>query len=139
MRELDVSLSHSGAPRRRDDGALRRRSLKPTPRRGGRHAAAYRIESQGVVIVSTTPATPPSAEALATFKANQRAGWAHFGPLAMFTTAPAARLVRFAGVKPGQRVLDVGCGTGVAAVTAARAGARVTGSDLTPELLALAH
>jgi SAM-dependent methyltransferase len=33
------------------------------------------------------------------------------------------------------RVLDVGCGTGVVAITAARRGARVTGLDLTPELL----
>jgi SAM-dependent methyltransferase len=46
--------------------------------------------------------------------------------------------VRFAGVKPGQAVLDVGCGTGVVAVTARRVGAKVTGLDLTPELLARA-
>jgi SAM-dependent methyltransferase len=32
-------------------------------------------------------------------------------------------------------VLDVGCGTGVVAVTSARLGARVTGLDLTPALL----
>ena len=32
-------------------------------------------------------------------------------------------------------MLDVACGTGVVAVTAARSGARVTGLDLTPELL----
>jgi SAM-dependent methyltransferase len=69
------------------------------------------------------------------FKAAQRAGWAHFGPLAVFTTQSAARLVRFARVKAAQRVLDVGSGTGVVAVTAARLGAEVTGSDLTPELL----
>jgi SAM-dependent methyltransferase len=73
------------------------------------------------------------------FKANQRAGWAHFGPLAAFTTPCAARLVRFAGVKSGQRVLDVGCGTGVVAITAARLGAKVTGADLTPELIAQAR
>ena len=72
------------------------------------------------------------------FKAAQRAGWASFGPLATYTTPPAARLVRFAGVKGGQRVLDVACGTGVVEVTAARLGARVTGADLTPELLAQA-
>src|SRR4249920_3674423 len=80
-----------------------------------------------------------TTDPLAKFKAMQREGWAHFGPLAAFTTPTAARLVRFAGVKPGQRVLDVGCGTGVVAITAARAGAKVTGADLTPELLELAR
>jgi 2-polyprenyl-3-methyl-5-hydroxy-6-metoxy-1,4-benzoquinol methylase len=33
------------------------------------------------------------------------------------------------------KVLDVACGTGNAALPAARAGARVTGLDLTPKLL----
>ena len=59
------------------------------------------------------------------FKAAQKAGWAHFAPLEMFTTAVAAKLVKHAKVHPGQRVLDVCCGTGVVAVTAARVGARV--------------
>ena len=76
-----------------------------------------------------------TSDPFAQFKANQREGWSHFGPLAVFTTPPAARLVRFAGITAGQRVLDVGSGTGVAAITAARLGATVTGSDLTPELL----
>jgi SAM-dependent methyltransferase len=44
-------------------------------------------------------------------------------------------LVKHANVRAGQDVLDVGCGTGVVAVTAARIGARVRGLDLTPELL----
>lgn len=74
-------------------------------------------------------------DALEKFKAVQKQGWAHFAPLESFTTPPAARLVRFAGVRAGQRVLDVACGTGVVAVTAARLGARVTGLDFTPELL----
>jgi SAM-dependent methyltransferase len=69
------------------------------------------------------------------FKAAQKLSWAHFAPLEAFTTAAAARLVRHATVHDGQRVLDAGCGTGVAAVTAARLGARVTGLDLTPALL----
>ena len=73
------------------------------------------------------------------FKAAQKQGWAHFAPLEMITTIPAARLVKFAGVRAGQRVLDVGCGTGVVAITAARMGAKVSGIDLTPELLELAR
>lgn len=75
----------------------------------------------------------------AEMKRRQRAMWASFTPTAMFTTPVAAHLVRFAGVGPDEDVLDIGTGTGVAALTAARAGARVTGLDLTPELLAHAR
>jgi len=73
------------------------------------------------------------------FKQVQRQGWAHFAPLEVFTTPPAGKLVRFAGVRAGLRVLDVACGTGVVAVTAARLGAKVAGLDLTPELLVRAR
>jgi SAM-dependent methyltransferase len=73
------------------------------------------------------------------FKVNARAGWAHFAPVQSNTTPAAAHLVRFAGIRPGVRVLDVGCGTGVAAVTAARLGAIVTGLDMTPDLLEVAQ
>lgn len=48
-----------------------------------------------------------------------------------------ATLVEAAGVAAGQRVLDVGAGTGNAAIPAALAGADVVASDLTPELLAV--
>lgn len=72
------------------------------------------------------------------FKATQRESWKSFAPLAMTTTPSAAKLVDFAEVRPKQNVIDVGCGTGVVAITARRAGATVTGLDLTPELLAVA-
>lgn len=71
----------------------------------------------------------------AEFKSRQREMWSTFAPTAILTTPVAAHLVEFAGVKPGERVLDVACGTGVVAVTAARTGARASGLDLTPELL----
>ncbi|RYY45991.1 MAG: class I SAM-dependent methyltransferase [Actinomycetales bacterium] len=48
-----------------------------------------------------------------------------------------AILVEAAGVTAGQRVLDVGAGTGNAAIPAALTGADVVASDLTPELLAV--
>jgi ubiquinone/menaquinone biosynthesis C-methylase UbiE len=46
-----------------------------------------------------------------------------------------AILVEAAGIKSGDVVLDVGAGSGNAAIPAARTGARVIASDLTPELL----
>jgi ubiquinone/menaquinone biosynthesis C-methylase UbiE len=74
---------------------------------------------------------------IAEFKSKQRESWAlgNFADVAVFTAQPAGHLVRFAGVRPGQALLDVGTGTGVVAITAARQGAAVTGLDLTPELL----
>lgn len=76
-------------------------------------------------------ATDPFAE----FKAMQRESWALFSPLAAFTTTAAACLVDYAELQSGETALDVACGTGVVAVTAARRGARVRGLDLSPALL----
>jgi len=76
-----------------------------------------------------------SDDPIAQFKEAQRQGWKHFAPLESMTTAPAAKLVKFANVRAGQNVLDVACGTGVVSITATRIGARVKGLDLTPELL----
>lgn len=71
----------------------------------------------------------------AELKNRQRAMWASFTPLATFTTPAAAQLVEFAAVQAGEAVLDVGTGTGVVAITAAKAGATVSALDLTPALL----
>jgi SAM-dependent methyltransferase len=76
-----------------------------------------------------------SSDPFAGFKAQQREMWSTFAPTATFTTPPAAQLVKFAAIRSGERVLDVGTGTGVAAITAARTGARVSAMDLTPALL----
>ena len=80
------------------------------------------------------PAAPPDAE----LKARHRAMWASGDYPSMvetFLLPLGPRLVEAAGIGPGTRVLDVGAGTGNASLPAARAGAHVTASDLTPELL----
>ena len=55
------------------------------------------------------------------------------------SAAEAAHLIRFAGVRAGDRVLDVGTGSGIVAIVAAQRGARATGVDPTPALLAKAR
>jgi SAM-dependent methyltransferase len=72
----------------------------------------------------------------------ERRTWATGDYDAMMRTeglyAVGARLVEAVGVRPGETVLDVACGTGNAAIPAAQAGGQVTGVDLTPELLEVA-
>jgi SAM-dependent methyltransferase len=71
-------------------------------------------------------------------KAKHRALWASGDyPAVAVDLIPALgpELVRACRVRAGQRVLDVGAGSGNAAIPAAEQGATVTASDLTPELL----
>src|SRR5438128_1551524 len=82
---------------------------------------------------------PTHMDPIAQFKEGAKQGWSIFAPLEMITGSVAPRLVKYAGVERGREVLDVGCGTGVVALTAARFGAKVTGVDLTPELLVRAR
>lgn len=83
-----------------------------------------------------TQATEQSADLQ--LKAKHRSMWASGNYPAMVETwllPLGPRLVEAAGDTSGQRVLDVGAGTGNASLPAAAAGADVTASDLTPELL----
>lgn len=74
-------------------------------------------------------------DALAQFKEAQKQSWVHFTPFEAITTPAAACLVKHAAIAAAMKVLDVACGTGVVAITAARLGATVTALDLTPQLL----
>ena len=74
----------------------------------------------------------------AELKEKAKKTWSDFASMENFTSVAAPKLVRFAGVSSDSRVLDVACGTGVVALTAARSGAKVTGTDLTPDLIARA-
>jgi SAM-dependent methyltransferase len=71
------------------------------------------------------------------FRAGQGAMWdaGDFAPFADMIAPVAEHVVRRLALEPGERVVDVGCGTGNVALRAARAGARVTGVDVAPGML----
>lgn len=80
------------------------------------------------------PTPPPDAQ----LKAKHRALWALGDYPALATNVIAdlgPRLVDACGIGPGMRVLDVAAGSGNVAIPAARTGADVVASDLTPALL----
>ncbi|MFS0853669.1 class I SAM-dependent methyltransferase [Microbacterium sp. 179-I 3D4 NHS] len=85
-----------------------------------------------------TIATDTEVDADRALKAKHRAVWAlgDYSAIAREVIPALGReLVAAAEVGPDDRVLDVAAGTGNAAIPAARAGAFVVASDLTPELL----
>lgn len=62
-----------------------------------------------------------------------------FHPIAESYAPAAAEFIERLALAPGEAVLDVACGTGNLAIPAARAGARVTGVDIAPNLIAEAQ
>ncbi len=62
-----------------------------------------------------------------------------FHPIAKSFAPGAEKFIARLGLRPGETVLDVACGTGNLAIPAARAGARVTGVDIAPNLIAQAR
>ncbi len=87
-------------------------------------------------MTSTTTAAPVDADAA--LKQKHRAMWAagHYARVAdEIIPVLGDRVVAALDITPGDRVLDVAAGNGNASAPAARAGAHVVASDLTPELL----
>lgn len=71
-------------------------------------------------------------------RARVRATWTagDFGRIAVGFESGAADFIAQLALKQGEDVLDVACGTGNLTLPAARAGARVTGIDIAPGLIA---
>jgi SAM-dependent methyltransferase len=84
--------------------------------------------------MSTTQTSSPD---LAAVKQKQQKMWASgdYAAVAARIAVMAEDLVQAAGLRAGDRVLDVATGSGNAAIAAARCGCEVTGTDYVPELL----
>ena len=88
----------------------------------------------------TQPQPPDLGAADQALKEKHRAMWAlgNYDAVATEIIADLGPvLVQAAGISSRHRVLDVAAGSGNVAIPAARTGAQVTASDLTPELLAI--
>lgn len=70
-------------------------------------------------------------------KQQARSMWAggKYAEIVPYIAEAGRKAVEAAEVKSGEEVLDVACGTGNATIPAAQTGAKLTGLDLTPELL----
>ena len=77
---------------------------------------------------------PPNLQAV---KGQMKAMWmaGDFGKIADLNREWGEEFIQRLGLKPGMKVLDIGCGTGNQAIPAARAGADVTGVDIATNLL----
>ena len=72
-----------------------------------------------------------------TLKGRLKSTWSagDFGRIAKSYESGAADFIARLALRPGQRVLDVACGTGNLAIPAARSGAEVLGIDIAPNLV----
>lgn len=84
--------------------------------------------------MTTITMTPIAADELS---ARTRATWTagDFGKIAKSYEAGAADFIARLNLQPGDRVLDVACGSGNLTIPAARTGAHVTGIDIAPNLV----
>lgn len=81
---------------------------------------------------AVSPSFSNSASEITQLKARLKATWmtGDYDVFSRYLEPDAHLFFRRIGIEPGQRVLDVGCGTGQLALIAARAGAVVTGCDI---------
>src|SRR5215471_4295609 len=79
-------------------------------------------------IVKETQVTPEFDQLKARLKTTWMTG--DYDRFSRFMEKDAEPFFRRLGVKPGTRLLDVGCGAGQLALIAARAGAQVVGCDI---------
>jgi ubiquinone/menaquinone biosynthesis C-methylase UbiE len=87
---------------------------------------------------TTEPVTVSQDDADRALKAKHRAMWAlgNYDVVSTDVVAPLGpAIVEALGIRSGERVLDIGAGSGNASLPAARTGAQVVATDLTPELL----
>lgn len=87
------------------------------------------------------PQSVPDITDINAIKAGMKAVWedGDYAAFAKFMENGAIEVVEGWDIKPGQRLLDIACGSGQTALPAARKGARVTGVDIAKNLVAHAN
>src|SRR5215472_1548461 len=104
-----------------------------------RSQSALRIEYRDSTIRSSQAGGDmyPTQDGLEQLRKKMRSTWmaGDFGQIAQYYAKEAEQYVRRIAISSHAEVLDVACGTGNVTIPAARAGAKVTGVDIAPNLL----
>ncbi len=79
----------------------------------------------------------PHAPEIEAIKSKMKSTWeaGDYGTFAKYMEPGAVEIFRSWYISPGQKMLDVGCGTGQIAIPAAKNGVRVTGVDIASNLI----
>jgi len=87
--------------------------------------------------MSTNAAASPTVNEITQLKTRLKTTWmtGNYDVFARFMEPDAQLFYKRIGVEPGEHLLDVGCGAGQLALIAARAGAHVTGCDISTNWL----
>jgi SAM-dependent methyltransferase len=87
--------------------------------------------------MSATAKSVPTSGEFEQLKAKLKTTWTtgDYDTFARYMEEGAVEFYQRLGVKPGAKLLDVGCGAGQVALIAARSGAQVTGCDIAPNWL----
>ncbi len=95
--------------------------------------------TQAAHAIDSTPEAPRSN--LAETKLKMKATWedGDYASFARYMEPGAIEILENWNIAPGQRLLDVGCGSGQTAIPAARRGLHVTGIDIATNLVASAR
>jgi SAM-dependent methyltransferase len=107
-----------------------------------RHEGARRpIDEEAAVSAEITAPTVVPAWSEDPLAARARSVWTagDFLPIARSFASGAEEFISRLALRRGESLLDVACGTGNLAIPAARAGARVSGIDIAPNLIAEAR
>ena len=102
---------------------------------------AQTINTDAAPMTTAVNPTFDTDSKMAAIKSKMKATWmaGDYATFSKYMEPGAKEILAGWNISPGERLLDIGCGSGQTAIPAARAGARVTGIDIATNLIEVAR